>query len=54
VEFDAAWVQRRGRKCAGFMRLVWTMREKGDDWFARHIEFCGAPGYDLPLPEEAE
>jgi hypothetical protein len=47
--FDTAWVQRRGRKCAGFMLLVWAMHEKGEDWFARHIEFCGAPGYDLPI-----
>lgn len=35
VEFDPDWIKRRGRNCAGFMRLVWAMREKGEDWFAR-------------------
>lgn len=51
VEFDNDWVQKHGRRCAGFMRMVWAMREKGEDWLARHVEFCGAPGYDMPLPK---
>jgi hypothetical protein len=54
IEFDAKWVQKHGRKCAGFMRLVWAMRDKGEDWTARHFEFCGAPGYDMPLPKDDE
>jgi hypothetical protein len=49
VEFDAGWVRRHGRTCAGFMRMVWAMRAKGEDWAKRHAEFCGAPGYDMPL-----
>jgi hypothetical protein len=49
VEFDADWVQKHGRTCAGFMRMVWSMRDKGEDWFSRHMEFCGAPGYDMPI-----
>jgi hypothetical protein len=53
TRFDAAWVNRRGRKCAGFMRMVWTMREKGEDWLGRNLEFVGAPGYDCPLPNAA-
>lgn len=48
VRFDDEWVKRRGRRCAGFMRLVWAMREKGESWLERHFEFCGAPGYDMP------
>lgn len=52
IEFDKDWVQRHGRKCAGFMRLVWSMREKGEDWLARHAEFGGAGGYDCPEPPE--
>lgn len=54
VEFDEDWVQKHGRKCAGFMRLVWAMRDKGENWVERHFEFCGAPGYDLPLPADVE
>jgi hypothetical protein len=54
VEFDAEWVQRHGRKCAGFIRMVWAMEAKGEDWLARHYEFCGAPGYDLPLGDEQQ
>jgi hypothetical protein len=54
AEFDAAWVQKHGRKCAGFMRLVWAMEAKGEDWLARHLEFCGAPGFDCPPPPGAE
>jgi hypothetical protein len=50
VEFDKDWVQKHGRKCAGFMRMVWQMREKGEDWVARHFEFVGAPGYDCEPP----
>jgi hypothetical protein len=52
-EFDAAWVNRRGRPCAGFMRMVWALNAKGEDWLSRHHEFCGAPGYDLPLSQGA-
>ncbi len=50
TEFDAAWVQKRGSKCAGFMRMVWAMHAKGEDWVARHLEFIGAPGYDCRPP----
>jgi hypothetical protein len=50
IEFDKAWVQHHGRKCAGFMMMVWAMGEKGEDWFARHIEFIGVPGYDCAEP----
>lgn len=54
VEFDKEWVQRHGRKCAGFMRLVWAMNAKGENWLERHLEFVGAPGYDCPLPRESD
>lgn len=50
--WDKAARAAGGRKCAGFMRMVWAMRDKGEDWLARRFEFCGAPGYDLPLPDE--
>lgn len=53
VEFDAAWMQKHGRRCAGFMRMVWAMRAKGENWVSHHFEFSGAPGYDMPLPPDA-
>ena len=34
VEFDAEWIARNGRACAGFMRMVWALGEKGEDWLA--------------------
>jgi len=46
VEFDADWIRRRGRKCAGFMRMVWAMSAKGEDWFSRRYglpESAGEP-----------
>ncbi len=33
--------------------MVWAMQAKGEDWLARHMEFCGAPGYDCPIGAEA-
>jgi hypothetical protein len=50
VQFDADWVGKHGRSCAGFMRMVWAMREKGEDWLAKHGEFVGAPGFDCEGP----
>lgn len=32
LEFDKDWILKHGRTCAGFMRMVWAMREKGEDW----------------------
>ena len=54
VEFDNEWVQKHGRKCAGFMRMVWAMRAKGESWLERHTHFVGATGYDCPLPPGTE
>jgi len=34
VEFDQEWIARHGRLCAGFMRMVWVLGEKGEDWLA--------------------
>ncbi len=52
--FDEAWILRRGRKCAGFMKMVWAMNAKGEDWLARRLEFAAAPGYDMPVPPGLE
>ena len=38
IEFDAEWIGRRGRRCAGFMQIVWAMRDKGESWLTRYIE----------------
>jgi hypothetical protein len=39
VEFDAAWINRHGRTCAGFHRAIMTRPE----WFAaRYPEFAAA------------
>jgi hypothetical protein len=50
AEFDRDWVNKHGRRCAGFMQMVWRMRERGESWLERHIEFIGAPGYDCEAP----
>ncbi|MGE3279939.1 MAG: hypothetical protein AB7H90_00975 [Alphaproteobacteria bacterium] len=39
VEFDPDWIRRRSRQCAGFMRMVWSLRDKGEDWLAKRYGF---------------
>lgn len=34
IEFDAAWVNRKGRMCAGFLRAM----QQWPDWLERHVE----------------
>jgi hypothetical protein len=37
LEFDPEWIQARGRICAGFMRMVWALNEKGEDWLTKRF-----------------
>lgn len=42
-EFDEQWIRDRGRLCAGFMHMVWAMREKGESWFENRMAMLSSP-----------
>lgn len=41
IGFDEKWIEARGRNCAGFMRMVWSMKKHGEDWLANRYRILG-------------
>lgn len=39
-----AMPQQKRRWCAGFARLIWAMRDKGDDWLKKRLESVDETG----------